>query len=221
MVLTCAELIFHNSPTKNNKDLTEFLKRNIKSIIERGRIKFRFKIAKAADLDQLRERGIKKLPTMILDKRQYIGVPKIIECLHGRVKNSQKTAPRKPETELLDDYFKETLTSGVGKGPDGKFKIEENNDMDENIDLGAAALREMKRREGSGSVADPGQPPKAPDRTAIRDDDFEQQKPRQLRRPDNVGDPQAAFNNLTQRGGQDQDDELLGQLLSKMGGEDY
>ena len=109
MVVRVAELIFNDTPSKYNKDLTDFLDRNIDTIIIKGQIKFNFKIAKASELTALRDSGIKRLPAMMLDGKPYIGVPTIVAELRKRVKTSKSTAAPKSEEEVLDEYYKKTL----------------------------------------------------------------------------------------------------------------
>lgn len=221
-----AEIIFTDSPTKHNHDLTEFLKRNLEKIIIKGRVQFKFRIARSGDFASLRKRGINRLPAMILDNRNYIGVPQIEDELIKRVKNSKASAMKKTEDEFLDDYFKSTLTRGVERGEDGKFTLPDERE-DDQPDLGALAMREAQRRD-PGTLK-PGQrapPPRNPDRTAVQDDDYEDYVTRgQPRRPapraDNLdtpaGDPMATIDRLAARGQGDGDDDLLKQLMEKMG----
>jgi 3-phosphoglycerate kinase len=111
MVLVLAELIFVDSPTRNNRELTEFLKRNIEKVIIKGCVKFKFKIAKASDIPNLRKRNISRLPAMVLQGRNFIGVPDITNELSKRVKNSKATAQEKTGEEFIDDFFKKTINT--------------------------------------------------------------------------------------------------------------
>lgn len=235
MVLQVAEIIFNDTPSKFNKDLTDFLKRNIDTIIMKGRIKFRFKVAKAQELNDLRNRGIKRLPAMIIGDRPYVGVPTIIEELRNSVKKSKKVAAPKSEEEVLREYFDKTLGE-IKKDSDGKI-IQPDDQEDENRqpDLTGDLTRELQRR-GLAGGGDGGSnrgnrrmqqrpTPSKPSRDAIQDDDYEDRRPPPIvhrqQREDNVevGDPLTTLENLQQRGGEDaRDDDLMRQLLQKMGG---
>jgi hypothetical protein len=239
MVVQTAELIFNDTPSRYNKDLTDFLDRNIELIITKGQIKFRFKIAKAANISSLRAKGIKRLPAMILGKRPYIGVPVIVEELRKRVRCSKSSAAPKSEEEVLDDFFKQTL-GDIQHDDEGKHIIPQDNEMDDEVDLGNLFNEEMKRRNdgdsdgkrqggntGKRQGANRRGPPK-PDRLAIQDDDdYEDRAP--PRRPpprlNNIdtataGDPLATLNNMRSTSGkQSPDDDMLQTLLERMGGD--
>jgi hypothetical protein len=231
MVVQTAELIFNDTPSRYNKDLTDFLDRNIELIVTKSQIKFRFKIAKAVDISSLRAKGIKRLPAMILEKRPYIGVPVIVEELRKRVKRSKSTAAPKSEEEVLDDFFKQTL-GNIQYSDEGKHIIPQDNEIDDEVDLNGLFNKEMKRRndgDGDGNKskgANRRGPPK-PDRMAVQDDDYEDRAPPRQPPPrlDNIkiteaGDPLATLNTMRSTGGkQSQDDDMMRTLLERMGGD--
>jgi hypothetical protein len=232
MVVQTAELIFNDTPSRYNKDLTDFLDRNVELIVTKGQIKFRFKIAKAADINSLRAKGIKRLPAMILGKIPYIGVPVIVEELRKRVRCSKSSAAPKSEEEVLDDFYKQTL-GNIQHDGEGKHIIPQDNEMNDEVDLGSLFNDEMKRREagdeggGKRQVANRRGPPK-PDRMAVQDDDdYDDRAPPKRTPPrlDNVettdaGDPIATLNTMRSTSGkQSQDDDMMRTLLERMGGD--
>jgi len=244
MVIRVADVIFNDTPSKFNKDLVEFLKRNIETIVHKGQIKFRFKIATPSDLNGLRDKGIIRLPAMLIDGKPFISVPTIVNELQRRVKTSTTTAPAKTEEEVLDEYFKTSL-GDIKKDGDGRIKAEEMDQEDENegaTDLTNAFHREIERRgnkdEGNKRGAN-RTPPEKPDRTAEQDDNFDNRRPPQQRggdyvnarpqvpaRPDNLrpasaGDPMNALNNMKAKGsGGGVDDDMMSALLLKMSSDD-
>lgn len=248
MVLKVAEIIFNDSASRYNKELTDFLKRSIPAIITRGQIKFRFKIARASDLGKLRSKGIKKLPAMVIDDRSYISVPVIVGELQKRVKKSSGFAAVKSEEEVLDEYYKKTL-GNIHTDGDKKIDISKMDQEDtEGENLEAALHKELDRRKSQGmggSYMDddggkkkPGRrdpPPAQPSRNAEQDDDYEDRRPpttynpvgKQRPRQDNVeadiGDPFSALQRIQGQGGGEGagvDDKMMSDLLARMGNDD-
>lgn len=244
MVLQLAEVYFHDVNSRKNKDLTDFFRSNIRNIIMKAQIRFRFKIAKTRELADLKKnRGVPRLPAMLIrGRRPIIGVNDIVEALLHTAKSSRTTAPAKSEEEVLDEYYRMTLGE-MKKDDDGKFNIREMDQEEETdtIDLGALTFREIEKRKGGGAFGgeDDGNDnynrtntrpvPRQPDRTALQDYDYEDDEDdnRQRRRPRveprqnnlNVepGDPVATLDNMRYQGGGMEDDQMMRQLLAKMG----
>jgi len=244
MVVQTAELLLNDTPSRYNKDLTDFLERNIQTIITKGQIKFRFRIIKPSEISSLRAKGVKRLPAMMLQNRPYIGVPVIVEELRKRVKRSKSTAAPKSEEEVLNDYFNETL-GNIKYDDEGKHILpQDDGDDDDRANLGNLYQQEMKRREGGdddggnrgGRGANRRGPPK-PDRYAQQDNDYEEdtggygdtmrpgRAPAPAPRLDNIehaeaGDPMATLNAMKPKNGrQSQDDDMMRTLLERMGGD--
>jgi hypothetical protein len=234
MVVQTAELVFNDTKSRHNQDLTEFLERNLQSIVTRGQVKFRFKIAKQSDLAGLRSRGISKLPAMILQGIPFVSVPTIIEELRKRVKNSKSVAVPKSEEEVLDDYYKKELGSGQFD-ENNKHIIPDEDDDDEKPDYASLTANEMKRRRGEDDDEPPKRasrrPPQKPDRVfSVQDDDYEDRRQQPIGNPirgnpriDNItedpGDPLTVLNNMKTKGSDSSDDFLMRSLLGKIGGE--
>jgi len=237
MTVQLVELIFNDTPSGHNRDLTEYLKRNLSSVITKGGIKFKFIIAKANDLQQIRRRGIKRLPALLPQKgRPVIGVPDIIQFLGRSVRNSKTIAKPKTEEEVLDSYFRKTI--GDIKVDDDK-KIIPFDDQEEDMTEGGGDLLAkynefMNRREGKEPAkrASRVAPPK-PSWNHEQDDDYTEraQMPSvhnapttERPRADNVynepGDPLAALNRISNAGGASADDDMMRALLERTGGAD-
>lgn len=227
MVVQTAELFFNDTPSRYNKDLTDFLERNIRTIITKGQIQFRFKIMKSKDINSLRAKGIRRLPAMILRSKPFIGVPIIVEELRKSVKRSKTVAAPRSDEEMVRDYMYETL-GNIQHDADGKHIIPKE-EMDDEADLGGLYQAEMQRRNGGNDSRDTRRAPPKPDRQAIQDNDYDEQ-PRQQHQPpprmNNVdqnepGSATAALNNLTRSNGKhNQDDEMLRTLMDRIGGDD-
>ncbi len=246
MVLQSASIVFNDSASQFNKDLTDFLNRNLETAIRKGGITFQFKIAKPADLAGLRQMGVKRLPAMLINNKPFVGVPDIIAEIRARVKNSRQTAPEKSEDEVIRDYQMQAL-GNVTTDKDGKFQIHDEPEKDDKEDLMAAFNREIQRRgatAGHNNREDDDEqpvmrrpPPKQPSRTTERDmgnddDEDEMMAHQQPRRPparpqpraDNIDNPSMtdAFESLKAIGrnatGEDmQDDQMMAALLDRMG----
>jgi hypothetical protein len=238
MSLVLAEVFFNNTSSRHNKDLTDFLARNIRQAITKGRMKFRFKVSRVNDLDYLRSIGIKKLPAMIISGKQFIGVPIIVDEIQKRIRTSTVFAKTKSEDEVLNEYFKSELGNPAKDG-DGKFDISRLDQEDDQgkVDYHARVHAEMERRKG-GEGKDNLQyarerqvpPPKA-SRMPEKDDNYDNRD--QYRRPtydqprqppprhDNVGeagDPFDALKKVQAMHGQTDDDKLVAMMLDKSGG---
>jgi hypothetical protein len=236
MAVQVAELIFNDAPSKHNKELTDFLKRNIRPIVMKGQLRFRFKIAQTKDLRGLRKRGINRLPAMLLKDKPFIGVQTIVQELHNRVKNSSNAAAPKSEEEVLQDYFANELGGKIGD--DGKHIVpddDEYGDEDGGQDRMGRMSAEMERRNLSTKGLDPDDKPQSSRNKASRqapakpsnkfsmDDDYTDKAPPSTPaklppRGDNLeaGDAIGALGRM--RPARDpRDDEMMRQLLEKMG----
>lgn len=227
-MLRTAEVIFNNTPSQFNQDLTEFLKRNIKPIIYRAMIKFKFVVAYEDDLPKLRNNGIKRLPVMIIDGKQYTSVPQIITELQKRVKHSKTVAAPKSDDEVLADYYKHTL-GDIKHDRDGKIDTSSfNDDEDDNAEMMGnklmdAAMKEANRRNlKSDNNVYKQQPVKYEDTGRQYATNKTPDRRQQMDRPDNVqtrdaGDPMRALSNMKSKGEKSPDDDLMEALLAKMG----
>ena len=247
MVLQAASIVFNDSASQFNKDLTDFLRRNLETAIRKGGLTFHFKIAKAADLAGLRQMGVKRLPAMIISGKPYVGVPDIIAEIRARVKNSRFEAAEKTEDEIVRDYQIQAL-GHITKDAEGRLQVHDEPERDDSQYMMAKFNREIQRRgAAAGHAADnddldgPPQrmqrPPPQPSRDVDRDmeEDDEPRRPagrqayapaRPPARPDNLDNPNMgdAFESL-QRIGRNataedaKDDEMMGALLARMGGD--
>jgi hypothetical protein len=183
MVLQVASIIFNDSASQFNKDLTDFLRRNLETAIRKGRMTFVYRVAGAADLAELRAQGIKRLPAMTLANQTFIGVPDIIDEIRRRVKTSKSEAIEKSEDEIVRDYQMKAL-GDIKKDADGKFVINDEPEDNDDARLRADFQREIERRgssighddKGGGTAErrlakDPPPRPPARAREVDRDDD--------------------------------------------------
>lgn len=247
MPLSVATIYFNDNAGRFNKDLVDFLRRNLEKSIRQGRLSFSFKIVQTANQPELTSKGITRLPAMVLGRTIKIGVPSIIEEIRKCVESSKKVATPKTEEEIVREYQLAAL-GDIKKDADGKIVI--NDQEDENMDkedLQRKAQAEMQRRGLAQAGAANGEPadrfkqqpaPRQPDRTAARDDDFEDRRPPPVTqgggyatprnqpgpRADNIDNPQMAdaFAALGRVGrnatAEDRkDDELMATLLAKIG----
>lgn len=145
MVLQAASIIFNDSASQFNKDLTDFLHRNLETAIRRGGLSFQFKIAKPADLAELRQTGIKRLPAMLINSKPFVGVPNIIAEIRSRVKNAKNAAPEKSEDEIVREFQMASL-GNITKDAEGRFQIHDEPETDESTSLMSDFNREIQRR---------------------------------------------------------------------------
>lgn len=233
MTIQVAQLIFNDTPSRNNKDLTDFLKRHIRNIIVKGQIRFQFKIAQSTDLGKLRQRNINALPAMIIrgGGRPVIGVPNIVQTLSNLVKRSRNRAAPKSEEEVLNDYMMQEMGKGVKKNSDGHFQVDTNDDDWDNPDINAKFQKELDRRKRGGygagsdmeSKRQSRKPPPKPTHSLTLDDDFEDRQPVVTARPRKnnleAGDPMASLQNIAPSRDR-RDDDMMRALLERMGTDD-
>lgn len=249
MAFQPAVIYFNDSSSKFNRDLTDFLERNIKTAIVRGKLRFQFKIANENDLARLKKMSVKKLPAMIISKNAYVGVPDIVDAIRLHVKTSKSSAAPKTDDENVHEFMMAALDAKTDVK--GKF-LKDQGDTDEQQpgdDLMSKYNREVERR-GLVSATpidrdddDDNRPaPKKPSRTFVQDhidtDIDEQETPQQppraptkqqrgRARPDNIGtegmdDVMASMQNIrkTARSAEDaKDDDMMAQLIAKMSGD--
>ena len=238
MTLHIAELLFNDSSSKHNKNLTDFLERNLQTIIVNGNMRFQFTITKAKDLRKLRDSGITRLPAMVIKQQHYIGVPTIIQELHNMIKNNKQIAAPKSEDEVLQEYFSNALETKLDEN--GKHVVPDDEEIDESNARMSRLNKEVERRNLSVRIKD--------------DDDKEHQQPKAVKqlsnhgkqptrkinaRPNNIDDDDAndandinnrSKNDINNSGGDaidvltkmkpahdPRDDTMMRQLLEKMG----
>lgn len=242
MVLQAASIVFNDNAGQYNKDLTDFLRRNIETAVRKGGMTFQFKIAKPSDLSSLRKRGIKSLPAMSIGKKNYIGVPDIIGEIRRRVRTSNHEEPIKTEEEQVRDYQMQFLGQGVKKDAEGKFTVSNDDENDDKESMMSKFNRELQRRGASAGHGDsddgerrprPSNPARQTEQDDDDDDDDDEEEHyakkrqparRMQSRADNIENPDMAdaFESLKSIGrhstGDDaQDDAMMGNLLERMG----
>lgn len=184
-----AEIIFNDTRSQRNKDLVQFIKRNIEAIILRAQIKFRFRINRSEDLPKYRQRGITKFPAMVIENKSYMDSSCIIDHLSIRIKRSKTVAQGKSEDEKLHEFMMNEM-GGEHAERDGDGKIlvdrldqEEISEDDIGAKLSTAAMRETERRKvdtsnGKKRPSSSRQLDARPiDRAAEQDDNFDNRMP--------------------------------------------
>jgi hypothetical protein len=180
MTFVVASVVFNDSSSKFNKDLTDFFRRNLETAVRKGRMTFNFRIANTNELPDLRKKGIKRLPAMIIGRQDpFIGVPDIIAEIRRIVQTSKADAPTKTEDEIVRDYQLSAL-GDVKKDEKGHFVINDaDDDNPKSDDLQAKAMAEMRRRgldQSSGEERE-ARMVGGVDRGTTRDTDTEDRRP--------------------------------------------
>jgi hypothetical protein len=237
MSLTAVELIFNDSPSKFNKELTDFLRKNLEKIVLRGQIKIIFKIVEPGDIEKLRKREITRLPAMNIpgSRTPIMGVPDIVEYFRQKVKNSRNVAPPKTEEEVLSEYMNSEMRAS--KDSDGKLITpNDQEDTDQSgSELQSLALKEIERRQKELSDFKGNQiseknsrggrsaPPSNPRQDARQEHTPQHHNPRSDNIAAAAGDPMTVLNNMKKTGDENADDNLMGMLLQRMdtGGSDF
>jgi hypothetical protein len=148
MVLKAALIIFNDSKSRFYKDLIDFLKRNMEPAILKGGLNFNYQISNPDDIDSLKNKGINRLPAMVIDGNNYIGVEDIVEEIRRRVKESKGSVSVKSEEEVIRDYYLHEAMKNTSKDSDGKLVVkDDNNDFeDESESMKNQHQKELERR---------------------------------------------------------------------------
>ena len=216
MPIQTAELYVKDRASRPNKDLLDYLHRNLRPIILRGQIKFKFNILTKEDKSRMLEKGLKKFPAMILNNQKIIGVSEIITVLRKQVQQSNSMVKPKSEEEVLSEYY-ENAFNDVKFDSEGKHVLpEEGEDVDDFKNSLQQRLQEelQRREEATGKKNQRGythrEIPSGPDRSAIRSNLDDQ--PRNNNTNDYT-DPMTIANNISSGS---RDDELFKNMLTNM-----
>jgi hypothetical protein len=239
MTFISAEVIFNDTPSRRNKDLTNFLRDNLEQIILKAQLKFQFRIVRSRDHSDIRQRGIKKLPAMVIKGQCIEGCPDIIAQIRHMIKNSKSIAKPKTTEEILDDHYREAL-GGFRRDSDGKFVIEDQEEVydSNNTNLVAKAAEEAEKRglaygqKSSNKSADRlrREQPARPSRNIERDLGHYEEidaGPRHNNLSQNLSmeeNPLESLARVRQRANpqQQRDDDLMHSLISRIGsGDDF
>ena len=234
MSIRKVQIVFNDTPSKFNRDLTSFLKRNLNQIITKGMLKFEFKIATTSDLKKLRSNGVKRLPALLSGTTEpIIGVPDIIQFLRIAVKKSKRKAAVKSEEEVLDEYMKNAL-GNVSQGSDGRLQVDDDDD-DFDDDMSAkltSAFNEARKSRQESMVASRKKPgrsaqPSKPSRDTVNDeyiDTVPTTVQRTPKRSNNLYDEPSPLDTLNQikgtKGSNSMDDDMMQNLLENLGATD-
>ena len=228
MSLQAASIIFADSASRFNKDLTDYLKRNIETAIRRGGLSFIFKIARPTDLSNLRQKGVKRFPAMLINDEPYVGVPAIIQEIQKRIRTNKTVALDKTADEEIRDYHTQIL-GNIVKNAEGKLEVKDRDDDDDketmSAQLQAKFNKEIQKR--GNSIGHGETQNNQPSRQATRDTEETNYNVRSNQRPRannvNIDDPMADAKESLRRisknatGEDAQDDALMGTLLARMG----
>jgi hypothetical protein len=220
MVLKAVSLIFNDSTSPFNKELIDYLGRNLETIILKCSIIFHFKIAKASELQELKDMGITRLPAMTIGKDHYIGVPNIVGELRNRLKLNTDQAAVKSDDEILRDFQMSSVLGNTKKDSDGKFVINDNDDEDrDKNELMAAFNKEISRRTGTMQTETKKTRHVSNDQNNLQTHNQPRNTQPVQHRDDNIeGDALQSFNNIRKTGsGEDAaDDTMMEALLARM-----
>lgn len=177
-ILTPVKMVFNDSASQFNKDLTDFLKRNLETAIKRGHMSFEWVIAKPSDLAQLRKLGVKKLPAMIINDVPTVSVPAIIEEIRRRIKNCKQEVSEKSDDEIVREFMIDSLGK-ITKDANGQLQPEKD-EQEEN--LGETLKRKADEAYARRQQATEGGNRGAPARNTQQEHDDEDYQPRQRQR---------------------------------------
>lgn len=221
-MVSVVSIIFNDSSSKFNKDLIRFLNRNLEAAILKGGLSFAFKIANKQTINDLRDRGIKRLPAMITDSGTFVGVPEIQEEILNRIKNNKNALQPKTDDEILNDYQLSAINEDVIRDQEGKLSVRP--DDDGSVDLKKRAQEELERRGGLDRKPQPRQPDRRALRDSALDDNLPIRAPQAPERRDNLTDDMTdvykSFERIKQTSASSdsrKDDEMMASLLERLG----
>lgn len=198
MSLQLATLIFNDSASEKNRDLIEFLRRNLEASIKKGGLTFDYTIITPGKLLELRNSGIKHLPAMKINNYTYTGVSKIIEEIRRRIQLSKNLLPEKSDDEILLEYNMQQMNGETVKDANGRIHFtDDNDDQEQDFKLNANRLCQeaMARRGTVLPTQNEINPVAAGTARNQQRDDIEEKKaaPAQQPRRDNVWQEQKTY----------------------------
>jgi hypothetical protein len=233
-------IIFHEDDKEKNKDLTDYLDKNLKEIITRGRIYFNFIIATNNDTDKLEHDGITLLPALLpKNSKPVLGLKNIYKFINHCM-NNPKANRIKSEEEILQEFMDKEIKNGVSKIKDGnKRKLivnddKENDDEFSNDNINRKIQSEQRKRgmnpnnNGSANMNmdelyTPNRPNNLNDNLDGDDDEDNENEDEETNKPmssksrnnDSNNEPLNVFNNMQANSGS-QDDDMFKSLLEKL-----
>lgn len=128
--LQIAKLIFSDRSSQINKNLTKYLDDNLNDVISKGGLAFNYIIADSDYIDKLKSMGIKQLPVMMINEKNFIGIPSITSEIKKRVISRANVIPEKTEEEIVQDYYTKELMADAVKDASGKLKFNDEIESD-------------------------------------------------------------------------------------------
>lgn len=189
-----------------NKEMVSWLETNFESLLSKG-LRFKFRVLESEDeIQQLVDKGVKKLPVMFVGEKSFSGSIAIREFLKKYTVGGDREGPATPEEEFRD-WQMSHMTKKAKEQDDGPETDER--DMDSVKRRAEAEWQERQerhrsQREKTGMEASQDRPPakKQPANTPTP------------RRGDNIDTPaRAAIKAAVQSG--DKDDKLLQRLFEE------
>jgi len=144
-------IIFYEDDKAKNKELTDYLDKNLKEIITKGKIYFNFIIATENDKDKLDRDGILLLPALLpKNAKPVLGLKNIYKYINYCINNPQPKKA-KSEEEILQEFMDKEIQDGVSKVKDGNkkkliIKDDENIDEFSNDNINRKIQSEQRKR---------------------------------------------------------------------------
>lgn len=236
-------IIFYEDDKVKNKELTDYLDKNLKEIITKGKIYFNFIIATENDKDKLDRDGILLLPALLpKNTKPVLGLKNIYKYINYCINNPQ-SKKIKTEEEILQEFMDQEIQDGVSKVKDGNKKkliIKDDESIDEfsNDNINRKIQNEQRKR-GLGpndnssinanmdELYTPNRPNNLSENFNEDEDSDEDDNSRNTTESRNRNnnsnnnsrnDPLNVFNNMQTNSGS-QDDDMFKSLLEKMNDE--
>jgi hypothetical protein len=231
-------IIFYEDDKEKNKELTDYLDKNLKEIITKCNIYFNFIIATENDKDKLNKDGILLLPALLpKNAKPVLGLKNIYKYINYCINNPQPKRP-KTEEEILQEFMNKEIQDGVSKVKDGNkkkliIKDDENTDEFSNDNINRKIQNEQRKR-GLGpndnssinsnmdELYTPNRPNNLSENFSVEDDEDENNNSRHDTGTRNnnsnsntKNDPLNVFNNMQSNNGS-QDDDMFKSLLEKL-----
>ena len=240
------QIVFNENADEINKELTDYLDKNLDEIIYKANVYFKFIIATEKDKLKLKKDGITKLPAIIsFDMKPVVGLQNVYKYIKYAMQHKIKPEI-KTEDEILQDFMSKEIQDGVSRVKEGNKKkvvIKEEDEDDEfsNDNINRKIQTEQKKRgmsphefASSGiSNMDEMYTPNRPNNLSMdnednddyndNDNDEDNDEDRQITskkksaaNPIIKNDPVNVFNNMADSGSS-QDDKMMRSLLEKIG----
>jgi hypothetical protein len=141
--------------SKINMDILYYINKNLEKSVYKAKIIYRINLIKPTEITGLKNKGITKLPALEYNDKKIYGTTNIIDNIEKFIINAKHQIKLKSDEENLLDHQTAVMMQGISKNHDGEFIRPKEEDDDEDDMSKDNIMKKMndaiKRREDGKS----------------------------------------------------------------------